>query len=957
MNRRLIVLVGALALTAPQAATAASTTTGGATTAPHQPGVTAERDPDADEALGRLRADANGKLRVHRAADGVVDFVSSTDGEAMVEARGTSGPTRTATDQLTRYGEAFGLDGEKSRAVVKRTIESSTGGSIVRADQVVDGVPVFGGQVVMSLDENDGVVSVDAATTEATEVPGAVVSEAKAQRNALAVVAKSHRVSTRNLTASGQGRRLYDPAIVHTFDPRGVRPVWEFEVTNGLDIRETVLVGTGRGEIALHFNDVPSINRVVCDKAEASTSATTAAVPPCTAPVRAEGGGPSGVNDVDVAYDNLGATSDTYLALGGRDLTHIIGTGTTKKLMSTVRWCFTDAPCPYQNAFWDGTQMVFGTGYAGADDVVAHELTHGYVERTSALYMFHQSAALNESLADVVGEVVDHRYSPPGPAEDNSAWDLGEDIPGGAVRNLKDPTIHGHPDKMTSPSYKTADVFNDAGEVHANDGVGNKTAYLISQGGSFNGRTVTGIDAGDPLLAKTGRLYLEVIPRLTSGAEYADLGRVLGSTCDELVAANTAGFTAADCTSIRNAVLATELARAPIDPKAAAPEAATTCPARFHNPESGESDVSEQFFQSFGPLWQRTPGNDSPTWARTGTSSLFGWNPDPDGFGDPPSSNLISTELYVNNDRATLLHFHHAHVFEWYDATSEFPASYPDGGQVIIQSRPYGSTTWTTETGLPWVNGPTRQIDSAGGLGFGGDSHGYGSSRVDLTRLQGKYVRAVFKVIGDKTVSGIGWWVDDVETYTCASRVPSGGKIKSVRTGMNSVALSWDPPTFPGSGVASYRIVTSGGTVAKTVPASVRSTTITGLNPTRRVNFEVRSVNSYGEAGLAYNGVSIYGTKTTTSSVARVKKNRPFTFTSRVAWPDGQSIVGGMPVVLQRRPTNSSVWTNVITGTTNSRGIKAWSVRQRKATYYRVVARGVRTYFGSTSAARLVKKR
>ena len=75
--------------------------------------------------------------------------------------------------------------------------------------------------------------------------------------------------------------------------------------------------------------------------------------------------------------------------------------------------------------------------------------------------------------------------------------------------------------------------------MHENDGVGNKTAYLISQGGTFNGQTITGIDGGDPGLSKTGQLYLEVIKRLTSGAQYADLGRVLVTTCDELSADRT----------------------------------------------------------------------------------------------------------------------------------------------------------------------------------------------------------------------------------------------------------------------------------------------------------------------------------------------------------------------------------------------------------------------------------
>ena len=246
-------------------------------------------------------------------------------------------------------------------------------------------------------------------------------------------------------------------------------------------------------------------------------------MPICPTPARTEAGAASAVVDVNEAFENLGATSDAYQALDGRDLTDLIGSTVdgTKSLLSTVRWCFSDDTCPFDNAFWDGQQMVFGTGYAKADDVVGHELTHGYVERTSNLFYFHQSGALNESLADTIGEIVDHRHG----VEDDASWTVGEDlnIPA-AERSLKDPTLHQQPDKMTSALYRGDDFYQDGGDVHANDGVGNKTAYLISQGGTFNGQTITGIDAGDPGLAKTGRLYLETIPRLTSGSEYADLG-------------------------------------------------------------------------------------------------------------------------------------------------------------------------------------------------------------------------------------------------------------------------------------------------------------------------------------------------------------------------------------------------------------------------------------------------
>ena len=184
-----------------------------------QPAATS--DPDAEAALRRLRADADGAVKVHRDDQGGVDFVRSADGAAMVEARSRTTPARTATDQLSRYGDAFGIDGDTSRAVVEQTLPSATGGSVVRAEQVVDGVPVFGGQVVMSLDEDHGVVSVDAATTDATQVPRAEVSEAKAEQVALGITARTHRVAAGTLTADRKGRVLYDPAIVHTVDPLG----------------------------------------------------------------------------------------------------------------------------------------------------------------------------------------------------------------------------------------------------------------------------------------------------------------------------------------------------------------------------------------------------------------------------------------------------------------------------------------------------------------------------------------------------------------------------------------------------------------------------------------------------------------------------------------------------------------------------------------------------------------
>jgi bacillolysin len=960
MTRRWTLLAGAIALSlsVPQAAFATA----------QQPAV-APPDPAA-AALRDLKADADGAVKVARDATGDVAFVSSTDGQAMLDSDAVT-PRGSAQEQLAAYGDAFGIDGTTSKAVVTQTLDSTTGGSVVRAEQVVDGVPVFGGQVVMSLDRDQGVVSVSSATTDATQVAVPAVSEATARQTALGITARNDHVPAASLSVTAIGRRLYDPSIVHTADPLGVRPVWQFEVTNRSDIRETVLVGTDRGEVALHFNDAPEIvNRRICDNAGARTISSDTAVPVCTSPARIEGGAVSSEADVNEAYENLGEAAQAYLDLDDLDLTSIIGgdvSGQTS-LLATVRWCYTpadadhngydDNPCPYPNAFWDGTQMVFGAGYAGADDVVGHELTHGYVQHTSNLFAFAQSASINESLADTIGEIVDHRNG----ADDDTGWTLGEDLPGGAVRNMEDPLLSHQPDKMTSPDYVTDDFTDVKDGVHANDGVGNKTAYLISHGGVFNGQTVTGIDGSDPGLAKTGRLYLETIPRLTSGAQYADLGRALVSTCDELASEGTGGFTTVDCDSVRAAVAATELSSAPTDPQAAAAQVPVSCPSG-----TGESTLLARDddgingfgFSSTSPLWGRAPADGAPTNAVSGTESLFGLDPIP-ASGDPSSGAVTSAPFTVPATTAgAYLNFHHYYVLDYDDR------GYYDGGDVVVSKLVNGS--WVRVDGLPWINGPDKHIvgsTSAGFTGFGGDSHGYESSQVDLSSLAGQQVQVAFRLEGDPRFALYGWWIDDVRLYSCGSAIvappaptpPSAPAAVSARAGTTSAVVSWQPPADNGSSaIASYRITRSSGKV-NTAPASARSITLTGLKANTNVNVAVAAVGTNGRIGPA-RSVSLYGTTATLASVAKVKKGKAFRLTAKVVRRGTRSVVPGVRVTLQRHVGGQHVWHTVSAGTTNAQGVRAWSLRQAKLTYYRVVTTGVKTWLGSTSAVRTVRMR
>ena len=143
---------------------------------------------------------------------------------------------------------------------------------------------------------------------------------------------------------------------------------------------------------------------------------------------------------------------------------------------------------PMDNAYWNGGIIAYGDGnslfkpLAGALDVAAHEMTHAIIGYTVDLDYRFQSGALNESLCDVFGALVDR-----------DDWQIGEDVakpsvfPSGAMRDMVDPHNGFEPD---SPFWQPAhmDEFvdlpldQDNGGVHLNSGIPNRAAFLIAEG-------------------------------------------------------------------------------------------------------------------------------------------------------------------------------------------------------------------------------------------------------------------------------------------------------------------------------------------------------------------------------------------------------------------------------------------------------------------------------------------
>ena len=129
-------------------------------------------------------------------------------------------------------------------------------------------------------------------------------------------------------------------------------------------------------------------------------------------------------------------------------------------------------------------------------------------------------------------------------------WQLGEDLPGGGIRNMKDPGIFNDPDRMTSPNYTIDQGEGDAGGVHTNSGVNNKAAYLITDGTAVS-PAAPSTAARSPAWASPRRRASTTRSRPPSSPRAATTptsARALTQACDNLV--GTVGITAADCTQV-----------------------------------------------------------------------------------------------------------------------------------------------------------------------------------------------------------------------------------------------------------------------------------------------------------------------------------------------------------------------------------------------------------------------
>jgi len=248
---------------------------------------------------------------------------------------------------------------------------------------------------------------------------------------------------------------------------------------------------------------------------------------------------PNGIS----AHYNAGVAYDYYLKTHGRN--SLNGAGGT--IVSIIN--ITDENGKgFDNAYWNGEYMGYGNGgtyfksLAGGLDVGGHEMTHGVIEKTANLEYKSQSGAINESLADCFGSMVERKNGIDG-------WRIGEDVvkgsyyPTGCLRDLSNPNNGGS--SLNDNGYQPANMnqyytgSQDNNGVHINSGVPNNAFYRFA--------TASGMTK-----EKIEKVYYRALTfYLTRTSQFLDLRRAVIQSATDLKA--SIGITDSDINAAKAA--------------------------------------------------------------------------------------------------------------------------------------------------------------------------------------------------------------------------------------------------------------------------------------------------------------------------------------------------------------------------------------------------------------------
>jgi bacillolysin len=193
--------------------------------------------------------------------------------------------------------------------------------------------------------------------------------------------------------------------------------------------------------------------------------------------------GRHGIDDHNLEVDGIVHPLDRSQA--SRQSSDIVGT-----FINNAFFC-----CDGLMFYGDGDGRNF-TYFAGALDVIGHEMTHGVTQYSSNLDYQDEPGALNEAFSDIMGASIEYFFQPQGSGPEKSDWLIAEDVTltsPGYIRSLNNPNAVGDPDHYSLRRFIGTNT--DDGGVHFNMTIVTHAFFLAVAGGRnrVSGNTVTGV--------------------------------------------------------------------------------------------------------------------------------------------------------------------------------------------------------------------------------------------------------------------------------------------------------------------------------------------------------------------------------------------------------------------------------------------------------------------------------
>jgi len=720
---------------------------------------------------------------------------------------------------LREYGSAFGITNVDTELILTKTNHDKLGASHSIFKQKYQGLPVFAGELRTHFNANGELIAVNGNfLADIKVVTKPVITPEQATNIAFRKVEQDPRKSVTSDNRNKEEKldtpsALFSNAVTLMVFRAGLikgtpgqdHLTYEIEVVNSLgNVREFVYVDALNGDI---IDQITGIHDALFRRAFDAEGTPHPGPNYASNPFWVEG---SPLPTTSVEADNMiyasGEAYALFINAFGRD--SFDGAGATMDAIFNRG----DA-CP--NASWNGVYISFCPGLT-SDDVTAHEWAHAYTQYTNNLIYQWQSGALNESFSDIWGDTIDlingrdelsasdnlrtdgscsiHGAGSPS-VDDSVRWLMGEDTAGfgGAIRDMWNPTCYGDPGKVTDSEYFCG--AGDQGGVHSNSGVPNHAYALMVDGGTYNGFSDTGLG-----LTKSAHIHWAAQNMLTPSSNFIDHADALETACSALTGINLSDLSdglpsgevinASECEQVTAIIEAVEL-RTPPTQCGYEPLLKANAPALCEGQGSVQTFFNESFESNTLPAgWTASSHDivdintfDSPGWSVI-DNLPFGANSNFAAF----APNLIAgncaddTEAGVINLDSPVIELPVnvvPHVaFEHWVATEtgwdggNLKVSVNGGPFVLIPASAYSFNAYngTINNG----DNPLSGEQAFTGTDAGSVSGSWGQSQINLygLALPGDSIQLRFDFGTDGCNGVSGWYVDNVQAYSCSAELP-----------------------------------------------------------------------------------------------------------------------------------------------------------------------------------------